>query len=337
MVFPEGTPNRNYCIRDSTAGVIFVALYIGAVAGNDTHLQPKAIYRMTEQQSHLTSVADREGYRDAVRKPKFQPPGVRWYEDNSREQLRDESLREGLVQVGAIDLQAGVAVTSSKPRYSLTTSFAALFDPSLTGTALDAAIDAWQKTNLSTGALARIALALQGATTSKNKILVTFPNGETRHLSPGLSSVITKAVIEEFAPRFLQAPAVVTVSESGNKVVARDDKVAKAIGLTIQADTDLPDVILADIGPAHPLLVFIEVVHSDGPISDRRREALTKVATDAGFPEAHLRFVTAYKDRGAKEYRRTVSQIAWGSFVWFATEPNDLVQMTQTAKPLALI
>ncbi len=113
--------------------------------------------------------------------------------------------------------------------------------------------------------------------------MVTFPNGETRRMKPGPSSVITKAVIEDFAPRFLQRPAVVFVSESGNKVVARDDELARSIGLQIRADKDLPDTILVDLGPEHPLLVFVEAVATDGPINERRKLALQKLAKDAGF------------------------------------------------------
>ena len=48
-----------------------------------------------------------------------------------------------------------------------------------------------------------------------------------------------------FAKRFLIEPAVLWLSESGNKVVLRDDKIANAIGIKIEADKNLPDRILA--------------------------------------------------------------------------------------------
>ena len=44
-----------------------------------------------------------------------------------------------------------------------------------------------------------------------------------------------------------------------------DDDLAKAIGLTIEPYWNLPDLMLADLGPADPLLVFVEVVASAGP------------------------------------------------------------------------
>lgn len=134
-------------------------------------------------------------------------------------------------------------------------------------------------------------------------------------------------VIEEFAPRFLSKPGIVFLSESGNKVVARDDELAKAIGLKIQADKNLPDIVLADLGPGHPLLVFVEVVATDGPVSAERKAALLQIAEDSGFPKEHVAFCTAYLDRSESAFRKTVASLVWGSFVWFASEPENLTML----------
>lgn len=101
-----------------------------------------------------------------------------------------------------------------------------------------------------------------GAAAGAQGVLVTFPNGETRRLAAGPSSVITKAIAG-----LLERPAVVWLSESGNKVVARDDKLASQIGLDIRPDKDLPDIILADLGAPELLLVFVKVVATDGPVT----------------------------------------------------------------------
>jgi hypothetical protein len=164
--------------------------------------------------------------------------------------------------------------------------------------------------------------------------MVTFPNGETRSMSVGPSTVIAKAVIEDFAPRFLRKPAVLFVSESGNKVVARDEKHAKAIGLTIQVDKNLPDTILVDLGPADPLLVFVEVVATDGPVNERRKKALEKLASDAGFPLQHVAFVTAYLDRSGGSFKKTVDALAWGSYAWFVSEPDGLIELSNVRTTL---
>ena len=150
-------------------------------------------------------------------------------------------------------------------------------------------------------------------------------------MEPGPSSVISKAVVEEFTPRFLQQPGVIWLSESRNQVVARDDRLAQDIGLTIQPDRNLPDLILADLGPAEPLLVFVEVVATAGPVSEARQAALIAITTEAGFNERQVAFVTAYADRDDAAFKGSVSELAWRSFAWFTSEPNHIIVLHRGA------
>ena len=333
-IFPDGAPNRAYLTRMLAASTVFVALYTDAVEGSGTYLGPKHVYRMTDEQAARTDAADRAGYATGVLRTGSQVEGRRWYQDNTREPIRDETLREGLVAIGAVTERTDLATTSSKPRYALKAGFAALFDPDLAGEVLQARIAAWQAEALNKGALARLAIVRRGAGVSADQVLVTFPNGETRRMKPGPSSEITKAVVEVFAPTFLADPAVLFLSESGNKVVARDDELARSIGLAIQADRNLPDTILVDLGPTHPLLVFVEVVATDGPISERRKEALEALVAETGFPAEHVAFVTAFLDRSAGPFKKTVDSLAWGSYAWFAAEPERLVVFSQATGTL---
>jgi hypothetical protein len=151
-------------------------------------------------------------------------------------------------------------------------------------------------------------------------------------MKPGPSSEITKAVIEIFAPRFLRKPAVLLVSESGNKVVARDDELAKSIGLVIKTDKNLPDTILVDLGPEHPRLIFVEVVATDGPINERRKQSLEKIAAEAGFAIEHIAFVTAFLDRSAAPFKKVVDSLAWGSYAWFVAEPHALIELSSETR-----
>jgi hypothetical protein len=334
-IFPVGTPYRNDITNLTAASTVFVALYIGAIENGEQLLGPKHVYRMTEEQAALIDPDARTAYIAAIRSPKGEIKGARWYADNTREGIRDDTLREGLVAIGAVIARGDIPTTSSKPRYALTASFAALFDPALVGDALAKAIAAWQAASLSKGALARLAINLQGAGKSGSKVIVTFPNGETRLLKPGPSSELTKAVVEVFAPRFLEEPAVLSISESATKVIARDEALAKSIGLNIQVDKNLPDAILADLGPPHPLLIFVEVVASDGPISERRKADLLKLVDAAGFPKEHVAFVTAYLDRSTAPFKKNVNTLAWGSYAWFASEPDGLLELTATRKTIS--
>jgi hypothetical protein len=280
---------------------------------------------MTDAQAAKSLDLERETYALSVLKSGNSIEGKRWYADNTREPIRDETLRDGLVAVGAVLVRGDLPTTSSRPRYALRQEFMALFNPDLTGTALDSGIAAFQARFLSKGAQARMAIMRAGAIASGTGVRVTFPNGDSRQLAPGPSSVIAQAVIEVFAPQFLSTPAVLWLSESGNKVVVRDDSIASAIGLVIEADKNLPDLILADLGPNDPFIIFVEVVATDGAITPRRQEAIYAMTDAAGFDRKQILFLTAYQDRDSAGFKKTSAQLAWGSFAWFASEPANIV------------
>lgn len=331
LIFPEGTPNRQYCVRELAASTIFAALYIGAIEGADRYLGPIHVYRMTAEQAAKSDDLARRRYSTTIRSKKKRTLGKRWYADNTREPIRDETLRDGLVALGAVIARPDLPTTSSAPRYSLKREFAALFDPELTDQSLLKAISTFHADHLSKDALARIAIVLSGGADNTSKVEINFPNGDRRHLAPGPSSMIAKSVIEVFVPRFLKKPAVLWLSESGNKVVVQDDLIAKKIGLEIEADKNLPDLILADVGASRTVILFVEIVATDGAVTARRQTAMYALTDAAGFNRSQIAFVTAYKDRQAPGFRRTVAQLAWRSYAWFMSEPDNLVIMHEGA------
>jgi hypothetical protein len=330
VIFPEGVPQRNYCVREAAAATVFTMLYIGAIQGTEIWVAPKQIVRMTSRQAARSDESARRRYAAESLKPRFQPKGKTWYQENSREQIRDETIRQGFIPNNAVVERVGLATTSSRPRYALLADFAILFDPALNQTTFEKTAAAWQEKYLSATALARTLLVRRGAVTTGEGVLVTFPNGETRRMAPGPSSVISKAVIEVFASRFLAKPAVLWVSESGAKTIARDDDLARNLNLKITPDRNLPDIILVDLGSSGSedfLLVFVEVVATDGPITADRREALLGIATEAGFPTDRVAFVTAYVDRANAAFKKTIPELAWRSFAWFAAEPEHIIAL----------
>lgn len=332
LIFPEGTPNRIYCTRELAASTVFAMLYIGAVEHSSVRLGPVHVYRMTDLQAANNSDEERLSYRSNLRKKSFEVPGKRWYADNTREPIRDETLREGLVAVGAVIEDKDVPTTSGKPRYALKVDLAALFDPALQGDALEAAVLKWQEEHLNKGALARVSLMRLGAV-DKEGVMVHFPNGETRTLSYGPSSLISRSVVEVFAKQFLEKPAVLWLSESSNKVAMQDLRMASSIGLDIEAQKNLPDLILVDLGP-NTLIVFIEVVATDGAITARRQDALFELTDKGGFKRSQVAFVTAYADRESAGFKKTVTGLAWGSFAWFMSEPDKIFMLRDGISPL---
>jgi len=330
-IFPKGTENRNYLTREMAGKTIFVMFYAGAIEGQERWIRPNQVVNMGDSQAALTNEDERLQWVAYSLKKKRSQPADAWYAENTREPIRDETIKNGLIPCRAVLQREGIATTSSAPRYCLNKVFANLFDVNLTGEDLEIAIDNWQKNYLNKAALSRIRLLKSGAAIASDAVAVTFPNGEMRMLAPGPSSVIAKAVIESFAVRFLKAPAVLWLSESGNKVVARDEVLASELGLVIEPSKALPDIILVDLGDdefgTDMLVVFIEVVATDGPINRERKITLTRLAIEAGFSEKNLAFLTAFSDRSVSQFRKAISELAWGSYAWFASEPEHLIEL----------
>ncbi len=324
VVFPPGTPERAKCTGLPAARTIFVMLYVGAVEGGEW-LAPKFVYRMGSTQAAMTSDAERLAYLTAVKKPGAAEPPDRWYKENTRELIRDEALKRGLVPVGAVLVNPYVPTTSSRGRYVLREDLAALFDPTLSPERFAAAAEAWRGKHLTPSALATVKVLQVAAAGATARVPVTLPSGEARVMAPGLSSIITKAVVEVFAPIFLANPAVVWISESRKHVVERDDKLLRLLGIDINPERLLPDVILADAEGDLLLFLFAEVVATDGPIDEARRADLLKLITDAGFRPDQAAFLTAFQSRNHAAFKKTVGSLAWGSFAWSFSEPEHLI------------
>ncbi|MCB0571441.1 MAG: hypothetical protein KDC66_16840 [Phaeodactylibacter sp.] len=327
LVFPEGIQNRNYLIRELAAKTIFVMLYTDAIEGKNHWIRPNQVTRMTDEQAAISDVQSRKRWTEASLIPSREAIPGRWFAHDTREPIRDETLRYGFIEYGAVIVRQGIPTTSSKPRYSLQSAFSKLFSPDLTGVELENAIKQWQNQHLSPEALARTRLVQRSIASSDDKVLVTFPNQETRRLSPGPSSVISKAVIEVFAKKFLAKPGVIWLSESGNKVVERDEGLARSIGISISSENILPDIILVDLGRKIPIIVFVEVVATDGPIDEFRKKELGKLAQEPGFAEENIAFVTAYLDRGSPAFQKTFKSLAWNSFAWLVSEPDSIISL----------
>lgn len=327
-IFPDGTPERARCTGLAAARTIFVMLYVGAIEGGEW-LAPKYVYRMGNTQAAQTSDAERMAYLAAVKKPGTPEPPDRWYRENTRESIRDEALKNGLVPIGAVLINPQVSTTANKGRYILRADLASLFDPALTEDQFEHAAAAWRTKHLSQNALAMVKVLQVAAAGAKAKVPVALPSGEGRVMAPGLSSVITKAVVEIFAPRFLTNPAVVWISESGKKVVEKHDTLLQSLGVRISPEKLLPDVILADTG-GELLFLFVEVVATDGPIHEERRAGLLKLISDAGFKPEQAAFLTAFQSRKHAAFKKVVASLAWGSFAWCFSEPEHLIAFDGT-------
>lgn len=331
VVFPESFPDRGILVGMMAARVVFVFLYGGFLEGGGRCLRPSFIYLFTHEQAGKVSEAERTEWALIAGRPGFRPPGTRWYADNSREPIRDDLLRNQFLRLGIAHRLAGVPTTASTPTWYLDAGFAALFDPTLGGASLLAAITAWQGRALDAGTLQRMALRAAGAQRHASDVLVEMPDGQRIRIAAGPSSLITQGLVEDFARIHLRNPVVLWLSASDEKAHPAYVSMAAQVGLRFDVNAELPDVILADL--ADPVqFLFCEVVATDGAVTHARKEALLAIVRASNVPEQHAVFVSAFEDRQSPALRKNFSALASDSLVWFRTEPNLLLTLA-TAKP----
>ena len=323
-IFPRDVDTNGYITREMGAKTVYTMLYGLCVEGG-AWIRPATITCMTDEQTEKQDLESRIQWLKTIQGSKA-PRDIpeRWYKPNTREPIRDETIRE-MVRLNAVIENTSLPTTSPLPRYSLNGKFAALFNPDLLGEELNDLIEAWRKEFLSATALARLALYKRLLSSQSDGVLINLPNGETRILSAGPSSELAKAVVEQFAKNFMKEPAVILMSESAKKLLLKDDEICRAIGFNVNVSDVLPDLILADLGEEQPIIIFVECVATDGPVNDRRKQELIQLAKEANYKESDCAYVTVFKDRADSASRKLVPSIAWNTFIWYATEPEKIV------------
>ncbi|HSV64664.1 MAG TPA: BsuBI/PstI family type II restriction endonuclease [Mycobacteriales bacterium] len=318
------------------ATAVAAMLYVDAVVPDDAPLFHDAVWArpttclwMSDEAYGRTSDADRAAWRAAAGHGKRQVSDLLtcwevrfdpWYADNTRETLRDETFPAWL-RNGAVRLRPGVPTTSGKPRWALTASFADLFDPELDGEPLAIAIDAWRTDRMSPGDRLRIHMVHE-RDRQAYATQVVLPGGQVRSLEASTASLILKGVIEEWAPVRLGDPIVLTISEPGDKVYLADAAIMKALGISLDPSTLLPDAVIVDIAATPPAFWIIEAVASDGPIDEHRRRAFLGWADDQRIPQGSCHFLSAFSSRNSDSARRRLKDLAAGTHAWYADEPT---------------
>jgi len=329
-ILPASLTGTTATANDAAAAAAFVLMYVGAVDRRNA-IRPTTIIWMSDAIASHRSDEQRVAYHAAATRSEravkqlCEQWGIShapWYATNSREQLRDETIR-GWIDNGAVLVGSDIGTTSPGARYTFASGFAALFDPGLDGDTLVSAIVEWQRHHLTPTGRARAARARQTAQ-SQAGVVVNLPGGGTRLLHTGKASLILKGVIEDFTAS-LSDPAVVFISQSGEKVNVVDRALLDHLGLSVDVQRLLPDCLIADLAEDRDELWFVEVVYSDGPITEERRAAFVAWATGHGLREAQCRFLTAFESRTSRIFKNRLPLIARGTFVWFLDEPDGLL------------
>lgn len=150
------------------------------------------------------------------------------------------------------------------------------------------------------------------------RIPVQLSDGTEVLLSPGDHSVLIRAIIEEFAPRFAPGGTLIYAGDTGDKFGYFDREKLAALGVSVDDHGKMPDVVIHD--EKRNWLILIESVTSHGPVDGKRHHELTTLFADS---TAGLVYVTAFQTRTAMA--RYLSEIAWESEVWVADAPTHLI------------
>ena len=328
LLFPEEFPDRSILTGNAASRVLFVFLYGGFIEPEGRFLRPSFIYFFTDEQADQQGDEARLRWAGNALRPGFRPAGLRWYADNSRETIRDDLMRNQLVRLGVVGRRPGVPTTSSQPIYCLSITFATLFDPQLKDDQLAEAMAIWRKAHLSEASQSRMRLRAARLGADATDVLVNMPDGSRVRVSAGPSSLILKGIVEHFAPRYLDQPAVLWISASDKKIHPQFVEAAAVVGLKFQPNAELPDLILADLGdPVR--FVFCEIVATDGAVTEARKADLLKIIRASNVPEARVEFLTAFEDREAGPFRKNFGALAGDGMAWFRTEPELLVRLTR--------
>ncbi|MGH9222541.1 MAG: BsuBI/PstI family type II restriction endonuclease [Acidimicrobiales bacterium] len=333
LVFPRAAFDS--VLSSPAAGAAVVAMiYVDAVlpAGDGepaAWARPSTCTWMSDSVLAHAGVDERVAWRSAAERTKkavvallnewgvtFEPR----YADNTRENLRDETFRAWL-EHGALRQRAGVPTSSGLGRWALSPTFAALFDPALTGDELVAAVEQWRDANMSPGSRLRAARAAARAD-QEHQVVVDLPGGERRSLEPGRASLILKGVIEEWAPRRLGDPVVLTISEPGDKIFTGDAGMLRRLRIRLDLSRVLPDAVIADLAETPALFWIVEAVATDGAITEERKAKLVAWAEEQNIRADECRFLSAFVSRADGAARRRLKDLASGTYAWFADEPH---------------
>lgn len=243
-----------------------------------------------------------------------------WYATGSR-----ESVRKGIYilgeQYGAMSKGAGVKTNAGDARWIMRKSFAELFNPGLQGSELTAAIDTWTNAEMDPEQRLR-AFVARDRRSNAASISVVLPDGDTRLLSPGESSLLLKGVIEVWAPQRLVDPAILTISEPGQKKAFVDERRLAAVGININVSDLLPDALIVDMGKNPAEYWVIEAVATGGPVDERRKKNFRDWATAQRIRPNQLRFLNAFLSRNDSAAKRHLMDLAVGTYAWYLDEPS---------------
>ena len=147
---------------------------------------------------------------------------------------------------------------------------------------------------------------------------VQIPAGQAIKLSAGKHSALIKAIVEEFAPRFVPNAELIYIGDTGRKWGFFAAERLAALGIAVDNHGKMPDVVLFD--GSRGWLILVESATSHGPVDSKRHEELALLFKDS---PAGLVYVTAFPTRAVM--KKHLTSISWETEVWCADAATHLI------------
>jgi len=157
--------------------------------------------------------------------------------------------------------------------------------------------------------------------TPQQDVPVTVAPDQVHTLSPGRHNLLEKAVVEILGPALLQRPQVVYLGDTAPRAGYQNRSLMRRLNLPIDVRVSLPDVILCDL--EEQALLIVEAVISSGPITSGRLAQLQTLTAGPANLGLRTTYVSAFPSR--QIFRQFVEDIAWGTSVWIADEPYNII------------
>lgn len=160
--------------------------------------------------------------------------------------------------------------------------------------------------------------ALQARHRNLPRECVRMPDGAVIELSAGGQNTLIRAIVEEFAPRFVRSPKILLLGDAANKEIISDESTMASLGVVLPQRGKVPDVLIHDT--QRDWLIIIEAVTSHGPVDQKRKNELNHLFAKS---RPGLVFVSAFPDR--KTFTKFHAAIAWETEVWIADAPDHMI------------
>jgi type II restriction enzyme len=156
-------------------------------------------------------------------------------------------------------------------------------------------------------------------------VTVTLPDGKKLELSAGAHNVLEKYIVEVLIRSQVKKPEIVYIGDTKKKMLYVNEKLVKKLGIVLDKHDKLPDVIVWS--HASRRFFVIESVTNVGPVEESRKKEIDNVINKKTGKNYDIVYITAFLDR--KTFARFAGIIANETYVWIASEPDQLIRYSK--------